>query len=74
MAYITIELKTNTEGGTAAEVKYSGVDIRMAEKTYYETLATAATSGRPAHAALIVDSMGQLLATMGYENETKEEK
>lgn len=72
MAYITIELKTNNEGGTAAEVKYSGIDIRMAEKTYYEVLATAATSGRPAHAALIVDSMGQLLATMGYEN--KEEK
>lgn len=72
MAYITLELKTNNEGGTAAEVKYSGVDPRMAEKTYYEVLATAATSGRPAHAALIVDSMGQLLATMGYEN--KEEK
>lgn len=72
MAYVTIELKTNDQGGTAAEVKYSGVDLRMAEKTYYETLATAATSGRPAHAALIVDSMGQLLATMGYEKKEEE--
>lgn len=72
MAYVTIELKTNDQGGTAAEVKYSGIDRRVAEKTYYETLATAATSGRPAHAALIVDSMGQLIATMGYE--AKEEK
>ena len=72
MAYITIELKTNDQGGTAAEVKYSGADPRMAEKTYYETLATAATSGRPAHAALIVDSMGQLIATMGYENREDE--
>lgn len=72
MAYITIELKTNTEGGTAAEVKYTGVDLRMAEKTYYETLATAATSGRPAHAAIIVDSMGQLIDTMGYEKKGDE--
>lgn len=72
MAYITIELKTNEKGGTSAEVKYSGVDLRVAEKTYYETLATAATSGRPAHAALIVDSMGQLIATMGYEKKEDE--
>lgn len=72
MAYVTIELKTNDQGGTAAEVKYTGVDLRMAEKTYYETLATAATSGRPAHAAIIVDSMGQLIDTMGYEKKGDE--
>lgn len=34
---------------------------------YYEVLATAATSGRPAHAAIVVDSMGQLMWSMGYE-------
>lgn len=67
MAYLTIELKTNDEGGTAAEVVYTGIDRRVAEQKYYEVLAQAAVSGRPAHAAMIVDSMGEQLASMGYE-------
>lgn len=74
MAYLTIELKTNDQGGTAAEIAYSGIDFRMAEKKYYEILAIAATSGRPAHAAVILDSMGQMLASMGYAAEEEQEE
>ena len=71
MSYVTIELKTNNEGGTAAEVKYSGIDIRMAEKTYYAVLSEAATLKRPAHAAIIVDSLGNPLSFAGYEKESE---
>ncbi len=74
MAYVTIELKTNDQGGTAAETIYAGIDYRMAEKKYYETLAIAATSGRPAHAAIILDEMGQMLASMGYAAEEEQEE
>lgn len=73
MAYITIELKTNSEGGTAAEVKYSGKDVRMAEKTYHAALADAATSGRPHHAAVILDSDGNTVAAYGYAYEQEAE-
>ncbi len=73
MAYITIELKTNDEGGTAAEVKYSGKDVRMAEKTYHAALSDAATSGRPHHAAVILDSDGNTVAAYGYANEQEAE-
>ena len=69
MAYLTIELKTNGEGGCAAEVVYSGVDRRYAEKKYHETLATAATSGRPCHAAMLVESDGTLIDTYCYRTE-----
>lgn len=67
MAYLTFELKTNDEGGTAAELLYSGIDLRVAEQKYYEALATAAVSGRPAHAAVILDSLGNQVASMGFE-------
>ena len=65
--YITIELKTNAEGGTAAEVLYTGKDRNYAEKKYHEALATAATSGRPCHAALIVQSDAVFLEGKAYE-------
>ncbi len=67
MSYVTIELKTNDKGGTAAEVKYTGVDLRVAEQAYHAALSEAATSGRPAHAAIIVDSLGNPLSFAGYE-------
>ena len=66
MAYLTFELRTNDKGGTGAELLYSGIDIRVAEQKYYEALAAAAVSGRPAHAAVILDEMGQVLSSMGY--------
>lgn len=69
MAYLTIELKTNNDGGTAAEVKYSGIDIRMAEKTHYAALSDAALLTRPAHAVVILDELGQQIASMGYKKE-----
>lgn len=68
MNYITIELKTNDEGGTAAEVLYSGKDRNYAEKKYHEALATAATSGRPCHAALIVQSDAVFIEGRAYVN------
>lgn len=72
MAFITIELKTNSEGGTAAEVLYSGVDVRVAEQKYHQALATAATSGRPHHACVILDSDGNTVAQYGYATEVTE--
>jgi len=72
MAFLTIELKTNTEGGTAAEVLYSGKDIRVAEQHYHNALADAATSGRPHHACVILDSDGNMVAQYGYANEVTE--
>lgn len=64
--FITIELKTNDEGGTAAEVLYSGRDRAYAESVYHKALATAATSGRPCHAALVVQSDAVLVASQAY--------
>ena len=72
MSYLTIELKTNDEGGTAAEVLYSGIDRRVAEKKYHETLANAATSGRPCHAAIILQGDGTPLEYMAYTKEATE--
>lgn len=72
MAFVTIELKTNSEGGTAAEVLYSGVDVRVAEQRYHTALATAATSGRPHHACVILDSDGNTVAQYGYATEVTE--
>lgn len=71
ISYLTIELKTNAEGGTAAEVVYTGVDRRVAEKKYHETLATAATSGRPCHAAMLVQGDGTLIDTYAYVTESE---
>ena len=68
MNYITIELKTNDEGGTAAEVLYSGKDRNYAEKKYHEALATAATSGRTCHAALLVQSDAVFIEGRAYVN------
>lgn len=66
MAFLTIELKTNDEGGTAATVLYSGKDIRVAEQNYHKALADAATSGRPHHACVILDSDGLTYAQQSY--------
>lgn len=71
ISYLTIELKTNDQGGTAAEVVYTGTDRRVAEKKYHETLATAATSGRPCHAAMLVQGDGLVLDTYAYVTETE---
>lgn len=73
MAFLTIELKTNDQGGTAAEVLYSGIDLKVAEQKYYQTLATAATSGRPRHACVILDSDGMTMAQRSYVTETEGE-
>ncbi len=72
MAYLTIELKTNDQGGTAAEVLYTGSDLKVAEQKYYQTLAVAATSGRPRHACVILDSDGMTMAQRSYVTETEE--
>lgn len=71
MSYLTIELKTNSEGGTAAEVVYTGADRRVAEQKYHQTLATAATSGRPCHAAILIQGDGTLLDTHCYVTESE---
>lgn len=71
MAYLTIELKTNDQGGTAAEVLYTGIDLKVAEQKYYQTLAVAATSGRPRHACVILDSDGMTMAQRAYVTETE---
>lgn len=69
MNYITVELKTNTEGGTGVVVLYSGVDRNFAESKYHDALSKAATSGRPCHAAVLLQSDGMLLDTYSYSKE-----
>ena len=69
MNYICIELKTNDQGGTAADVLYTGADRNYAESVYHKTLATAATSGRACHAAVLLQSDGLLLDTYAYAKE-----
>lgn len=69
MTYLTYELKTNDSGGTGSDLLYSGIDRHMAEKKYYEALSIAATSGRPMHAALIVQGDGTFVQSYGYVNE-----
>lgn len=73
MAYLTIELKTNTSGGTSAEVVYSGTDIRVAEQKYYQTCAVATTSGRPIHACIVIDSYGTVVMQHSFVTETTNE-
>ena len=69
MNYICIELKTNDQGGTAADVLYTGADRNYAESVYHKTLATAATSGRACHAAVLLQSDGLLLDSYSYAKE-----
>lgn len=68
MTYLTYELKTNDEGGTASDTLYSGIDLHMAEKKYYEALSIATTSGRPMHSAMIVRGDGAVVRSYGYVN------
>lgn len=67
--FIAIELKTNNEGGTGVDVLYSGKDRRVAEQKYHTALATAATSGRPLHAAVLMQSDGLMLSSEFYAKE-----
>lgn len=67
MNYIAIELKTNDEGGTAANVLYTGKDERVAEQKWHSAMSDAATSGRPMHAAIIVRSDGIVTETGCFE-------
>ena len=66
MNYVCIELKTNDQGGTAADVLYTGADRNYAESVYHKTLATAATSGRLCHAAVLLQSDGLVLDSYSY--------
>lgn len=67
--FIAIELKTNNEGGTGVDVLYSGKDRRVAEQKYHTALAGAATSGRPMHAAVLMQSDGMVLNSEFYAAE-----
>ena len=69
MAFLTIELKTNDEGGTALDLLYSGKDRSVAESKYHTALAVAATSGRAHHACVILDSDGLTYAQQSYVKE-----
>ena len=72
MSFLTIELKTNDEGGTAADVLYTGKDRRVAEQKYHAALADAATSGRPCHAAVLLEGDGTLIESYAYVAEVGE--
>ena len=69
MNFVTIELKTNDQGGTGADVLYSGADRNVAESKYHDALAKAATSGRPCHAAVLLQSDGTYLDSRAYIKE-----
>lgn len=65
--YITVEMKTNDEGGTGVDVLYSGKDERVGWQKYHQALAAAATSGRPMHAAMLLTSDGVPVAFAHFE-------
>lgn len=66
--YGVIEMKTNEQGGTAFEVLCSTADRNYAESVYHGALAKAATSGRPCHAALLVQSDAVFIEGRAYVN------
>lgn len=72
MTYQAIEFKTNDQGGTATEQRYSGIDKSMAERTYHLILADAATSDRPMHGAQLTQGDGKPLEWKAYYKEASE--
>lgn len=69
MSYLTIELKTNDEGGTSADLLYTGSDRRVAEQKYHQVLMNAATSGRRCHGAIVLKEDGTPIEYASYSNE-----
>lgn len=65
--YGVIEMKTNDEGGTAFEVLCSTADRNYAESVYHGAVAKAATSGRPCHGVIIVQSDAVFIEGKAYE-------
>lgn len=70
MKYIVIEIQTSADG-TVGNIVTAHDTRNEAESKYHATLATAATSGRPCHAALLVESDGTLLDTYCYKKEAE---
>lgn len=66
--YVVIELQTN-EDGTLGNLVYKYDTLREAENKYHLIMASAALSNLPAHAAVILSNIGQLLATDYYTND-----
>jgi len=57
--YIVIELQTN--GGVTANIVTAYADFSVALQAYYTILAAAAVSSVEIHAAVMVNSKGELL-------------
>lgn len=68
MKYIVLELQTNSDG-TVGNIVYAYDTQPEAESKYHAVLSAAAISGLPAHAALLVTSLGTVLESRCYEGE-----
>ena len=71
MAYIVVELQTNSDG-TVENLVYSYTERNEAEQKYHLILASAAVSALPAHAAVLLTGDGRMLASQCYRHEESE--
>lgn len=66
--YIVIELQTAADGTVANIVTAYDTQLQ-AESAYHSILSAAAVSNIPAHAAVMIDSMGYYIDAHCYEHE-----
>lgn len=65
--YIVIELQTASDG-TVANIVTAYDNQNQAESKYHSVLSAAAVSNVPAHAAVMIDSMGYYIDAHCYEH------
>lgn len=67
MAYVVVELQTNSEGQTASIIT-GHETIEQAYSKYHAVLSAAAVSSVPYHAAVLLDRAGLQLAQWCFEH------
>lgn len=68
MAYVVVELQTNSEGQTASVIT-GHETLDQAYSKYHAVLSAAAVSPVPYHAATLLDRAGLQLAQWCFEHE-----
>ena len=68
MAYVVVELQTNSEGQTASIIT-GHETVEQAYSKYHAVLSAAAVSKVPYHAAVLLDRAGLELAQWCFEHE-----
>ena len=65
MKYILIELQTNRDG-TVGNIVTAYDELPQAESAWHSVLAAAAISTLPVHAAVLVNSLGEVVESRCY--------